>query len=517
MAEAGDDSSGLMDPNQTFPSLCTSVGIDPRLRKALSRLNYVHPTLVQSRSIPLAVTSGRDLLVRARTGSGKTVAYCVPVLHKILARKALADERGGIDDEDEADERGGGAAVRGVILVPTRELCNQVAQVLNDLTYYCADVVRTVVLSSSGKKGSKKRDAATLQQEALLRDRPDIVVATPAGLVANVRGGLLDLKRSVETLVVDEADLILSFGYADDVTEIMKALPRTCQGFLMSATISPELNKLKGVVLHSPAVLKLEEDDGAELANAREGNLMQFYLDLPSKDRYLLVYVFLKLGLLRGKGLFFVNSIDGGYRLKLFLEQFHIRSAVLNSELPLKSRLNIIEHFNVGNFDYLIATDEATHRRSRSENESGGGEDDEGKKKSKRKSGKRRRDGEYGASRGLDFRGVSFVVNFDMPPNPESYTHRIGRTARGGASGVALTLVDGSVGEEAETLLDIQESQPSRSAAGSGDGELREAADDGGGMESSGVHPQVQAQPGPLEFDLKEIEGFRYRVEDGAC
>ena len=515
MADAGDGSSGLMDPNQTFPSLCTSVGIDPRLRKALSRLNYVHPTLVQSRSIPLAVTSGRDLLVRARTGSGKTVAYCVPVLHKIPARKALADERGGVDDEEEEDETGGGggAAVRGVILVPTRELCNQVAQVLNDLTYYCADVVRTVVLSSSGKKGSKKRDAATMQQEALLRDRPDIVVATPAGLVANVRGGLLDLKRSVETLVVDEADLILSFGYADDVTEIMKALPRTCQGFLMSATISPELNKLKGVVLHSPAVLKLEEDDGAELAGAREGNLMQFYLDLPSKDRYLLVYVFLKLGLLRGKGLSFVNSIDGGYRLKLFLEQFHIRSAVLNSELPLKSRLNIIEHFNVGNFDYLIATDEATHRRSRGENEEdngGGGE----KKKSKRKSGKRsRRDGEYGASRGLDFRGVSFVVNFDMPPDPESYTHRIGRTARGGASGVALTLVDGTVGEEAETLLDIQESQPSRSAAGPGDGELREAADEG--AEGSGVHPQVQAQPGPLEFDLKEIEGFRYRVEDG--
>ncbi|EED91448.1 dead-box RNA helicase, partial [Thalassiosira pseudonana CCMP1335] len=426
-------------------------GIDARLLKALSRLNYVHPTLVQSKSIPLALTSGRDLLVRARTGSGKTLAYCIPVIQKILGRKK--------------EEQGEGTAVKGVILVPTRELCTQVAKVIDDLTYYCADHVKVVVLNNNSNN---------LQQEALLRDRPDIVVATPAGLVGHVRSGKLNLKRSVETLVVDEADLILSFGYANDVTEIMKSLPKTCQGFLMSATLSPELHNLKHVVLHSPAVLKLEEED----EDGGNGNLMQFYLDLPGKDKFLVLYVFLKLGLLKGKGLFFVNTIDGGYRLKLFLEQFHIRSAVLNAELPLRSRLNIIEHFNVGNFDYLIATDEATDMRSHHD----------GKKKStKGKSNKRRRrDGEYGVSRGLDFRGVSFVVNVDLPTSPESYTHRIGRTARGGANGVALTLVDGSKDEEAEMLFQIQENQPTKSSG-----------------------------PCPLDFDLKEIEGFRYRVEDG--
>ena len=125
-------------------------------------------------------------------------------------------------------------------------------------------------------------------------------------------------------------------GYADDVTEIMKSLPKTCQGFLMSATLSPELHKLKGVVLHSPAILTLEEDDENNHDNGGgggRGNLAQFYLSLPcARDKYLVLYVFLKLGLLRGKGLFFVNGIDAGYRLKLFLEQFHIRSAVLNSE-----------------------------------------------------------------------------------------------------------------------------------------------------------------------------------------
>ena len=207
-------STTILDQTETFPTLCTTIGIDPRIRKSLSRLNYVHPTLVQSKSIPLALTSGRDLLVRARTGSGKTLAYCIPVLQKILGRKSLLAERGD-DGEDEENDGEGGTAVKGVILVPTRELCSQVAQVLDDLTYYCADQIKVVVLSSSssgGKKGKKRGGESALQQEALLRDRPDIVVATPAGLVTHVRSGKLNLKRSVETLVVDEADLILSFG-----------------------------------------------------------------------------------------------------------------------------------------------------------------------------------------------------------------------------------------------------------------------------------------------------------------
>lgn len=537
----------IIDQNQTFPTLCTTIGIDARIRKSLSRLNYVHPTLVQSKSIPLAITSGRDLLVRARTGSGKTLAYCIPVVQKILGKKSLLAERGEWEEEKDGEsDDDGGAAVKGVILVPTRELCNQVARVLDDLTYYCADQIKVVLLSSSSasNKGKSRGGGGALQQEALLRDRPDIVVATPAGLVTHVRSGKLNLKRSVETLVVDEADLILSFGelilllfiitkhdqqqlrssshflqnqkgYANDVTEIMKSLPKTCQGFLMSATLSPELHKLKHVVLHSPVVLKLEgeDDDASPATNLKEGTLMQFHLNLPSKDRYLVLYVFLKLGLLKGKGLFFVNTIDGGYRLKLFLEQFHIRSAVLNAELPLKSRLNMIEHFTVGNFDYLIATDEATDRQGGTTQQQKG---EEGKKKTSNK--RRRRDGEYGVSRGLDFRGVSFVVNVDLPTSPESYTHRIGRTARGGANGVALTLVDGSKRDELQMLSMIQESQPAKQlgglGGGGGDGDLKEAErrDKEG---DTNMHPQVQMQPCPLDFDLNEIEGFRYRVEDG--
>lgn len=226
---------------------------------------------------------------------------------------------------------------------------------------------------------------------------------------------------------------------------------------------------------------------------------------LLSEHQQLIKVISLQLGLLKGKGLFFVNTIDGGYRLKLFLEQFHIRSAVLNAELPLRSRLNIIEHFNVGNFDYLIATDDATDMKSREQE----GKDDNRKKSKSNK--RRKRDGEYGVSRGLDFRGVSFVVNVDLPSSPESYTHRIGRTARGGANGVALTLLDNTKKEEAEMLAEIQTNQPAKSSSSNAASEELKATQD----RESGHMPQGQRQPCPLDFDLKEIEGFRYRVEDG--
>jgi ATP-dependent RNA helicase DDX56/DBP9 len=218
------------------------------------------------------------------------------------------------------------------------------------------------------------------------------------------------------------------------------------------------------------------------------------------------------LGLLKGKGLFFVNSTNGGYRLKLFLEQFHIRSAVLNAELPLCSRLNIIEQFNIGNFEYLIATDESADARGPSNGESDSDEDEQKRKKSRRK------DSEYGVSRGLDFRNLSFVVNVDFPSSPQSYTHRVGRTARGGAKGVALSLVDTESSEEREVLRRVQEEQPQIPITRHGNDTLQAAstnAEEGDDdLPRDLPPPEFQQQPSPLDFDLQEIEGFRYRVED---
>ena len=298
----------------------------------------------------------------------------------------------------------------------------------------------------------------------------------------------------------------MTTGCSDDVSEIVKSLPKICQGFLISATLSPELNSLKKIVLHSPVVLKLEQDEKA----AKKGRLTQFYLGLPKKDKNLVIYVFLKLGLLKGKGIFFVNSTDAGYRLKLFLEQFHIRSSVLNAELPFRSRLNIIEQFNVGNFDYLIATDESTDAKDNKEKDDPDSDEEmEAKKKKKSK----KKDADYGVSRGLDFRHVSFVVNVDFPPSPSSYAHRIGRTARGGANGVALSLVEHESDEQQDLLAAVQEDQPTIPISAAATENLQGLAiDDVEGQQQ----PTEQPQPTPLDFDIREVEGFRYRVEDVA-
>jgi len=501
--------SSVFDLNESFSSLTESVGLDNRLRKSIQRLGHVRPTLVQSKCLPLAITSGRDLLVRAKTGSGKTLAYCLPLLEKIL-REKLSSSSSGTNYHDNS------AGVRAVVLVPTRELCSQVFKTLQSLVYYCDEVIALAELCTI--RGGRDSAGNKARQKAILRDKPDVIVATPAGLLAHIRSRDVTLKESMETLVVDEADLVLSYGYKDDVAEIIKALPRIYQGFLMSATLSSELNSLKKVVLHSPVVLKLEQEEGSGSGN---GHLTQFYLQLPRKDKNLVIYVFLKLGLLKGKGIFFVNSTDGGYRLKLFLEQFHIRSSVLNAELPFRSRLNIIEQFNVGNFDYLIATDESTDATDTDDDEDADSDndndvvdddDDDDSEVPKSKKAKKKKDNEYGVSRGLDFRNVSFVLNVDFAPTAKSYAHRVGRTARGGAKGVALSLVEISSIDQIDALHAVQDDQPKISSIGAATDTFQSATGSNDPSVDSPTHEQYQ--PSPLDFDLREIEGFRYRVED---
>ena len=380
------------------------------------------------------------------------MAFTLPLLQKILMKDMEVD------------------GVQGIILVPTKELCAQVAAVVQSLSYYATETITMAVLS-----GTSKEDRA--RQEAMLRDSPNVIVATPASLLHFLQKGNTlknQVKDSVETLVVDEADLVLSFGYTDDISEIVKCLPKICQSLLMSATLPEELTKLKSVMLHSPAIVKLEEDEDHEDNKKKKKSMSQFYLAVPKKDKHLVLYVFLKLGLLKGKGLFFVNSTDAAYKLKMFFELFHIRSAVLNSELPLQSRLHILEHYNVGNFEYLICTDTNG----------------------------------AGVSRGTDFRLVSFVVNVDMPLGVDDYTHRVGRTARGGHKGVALTLISEESQTDWNLVTEIQQSQPALRKTPSGGGPLQAQRPD-----ESTIVTEVP-QPSPLDFDLDELEGFRYRVQD---
>jgi ATP-dependent RNA helicase DDX56/DBP9 len=312
--------SFLLDEDKTW--LQRDFGLDRRLIKALSKLGFTYPTLVQAKTIPIAL-QGKDILVRARTGSGKTVAFSLPILQKILSQKEL-------------ESSSSAASIKCVILAPTKELIKQIETHITDLIYYCRENITICSLID---------DNVSVQQYRL-QSKPDIVISTPARLAQQLKANKVDLS-SVNTLVVDEADLVLSFGYAEDVHSITNKMPKIFQGILTSATLSAELDKFKRVILHNPAILKLEEPKGV-------GHLLQFYLEATEQEKFLIIYVFIKLGLLQGKGLIFVNDVNKCYRLKLFFQQFFISAAVLNAEVPLNSRIHILEVQYVLQFNSVL-------------------------------------------------------------------------------------------------------------------------------------------------------------------
>nr|GAT59545.1 predicted protein [Mycena chlorophos] len=335
----------LVDKKATFASFADV--LDARILRALADMGFARPTLVQAKAIPLALES-RDILARARTGSGKTAAYCIPVAQKILSAKSAPDAA---------------SATRALILVPTRELAEQVSAYLKRLLVYCEEEMSVSNVASG---------TTTHLQRTLLSDRPDIVIATPSRALALMQSKAL-IVSSLESLVIDEADLILSYGHDEDVRQIFSGafLPKVYQSFLMSATMTEDVEMLKGLTLRNPAILRLEEDED------EAANLTQYSVRCTEVDKFLLTYVILKLKLIKGKCILFVNDVDRSYRLKLFLEQFSIKSCVLNSELPLNSRYHAVQEFNKGVYDYIIATDESGGGELDSEGEDEEENDDE--------------------------------------------------------------------------------------------------------------------------------------------
>lgn len=164
-----------------------------------------------------------------------------------------------------------------------------------------------------------------------LSQSPEIIVSTPALILKHTTSSNLSL-QNVMSLVIDEADLVLSYGHELDLQQIFAVLPKTVQTYLMSATLTPEILELKKSICRNPAILKLEE------AERDSDTLTQYYVECTEEDKFLLIYVILKLGLLKGRCIVFVNDMERCYRVKLFLEQFGIRSSVLNARLPLNSR-----------------------------------------------------------------------------------------------------------------------------------------------------------------------------------
>lgn len=385
------------------------LGLDDRLCRALAKQSITQPTLIQEKAIPLAL-SGKDILAKARTGSGKTLAYLLPVLHHHLQQQ-----------QHQPDSSA--SSVRVLILVPTKELSRQVAACAKEMLEFCPPSLRVLNVATD--------ELSQVHRRAVIETEPSIIVSTPSRLCSLL--DMLSLRDSLQSLVIDEADLVLSFGYEADLDCIIANLPPILQTYLMSATVTTEIEALKGLILHSPVTLRLEDA-------ADQGDRLQQYSIAVRRpdDRFLLLYVVLKLHLLRGKMLVFVNDVDRSFRVKLFLEQFHIKTCVLNAELPLSSRQHIVDEFNRGIYDILVASDVKQQQPHGGNNS------------------------EFSVARGVDFKRVDVVLNFDLPDTPSAYVHRVGRTARAGASGTALSFVLAGDELEEERLRLIQADQLGR-------------------------------------------------------
>lgn len=478
-------SEAYIDDSTNFESF----KLDSRLLQAIKNSGFTHPTLIQSHAIPLALQEKRDIIAKAATGSGKTLAYLVPVIQTILDFKKTLNN-------NELDQPG----TLGIVLVPTRELAQQVTDVLEKLILFCSKDIKILNLAA---------DMSTSVLNTLLSESPEIIVATPSKLLnvleTNIESVTLD---DLKFLVIDEVDLVLTFGYQEDLEKIAEFLPlkKNLQTFLMSATLNDDIQSLKQKYCRAPAIIKFNEEE----INKDQSKLVQYYVRVSEFDKFLLCYVIFKLGLIKGKTLIFVNNIDRGYRLKLVLEQFGIKSCILNSELPVNSRQHIVDQFNKNVYQLLIATDDTEYIKEEDEardfDENTSKEGEEGGESEKKATGEDqkkkhiiKKDKEYGVSRGVDFKNVSCVLNFDLPTTAKAYVHRVGRTARAGKTGTAISFV--------VPLKEYGKHKPSMLQTAKKDEKILSRII----KQQSKLGLEIQ----PYSFDVKQVEGFRYRMEDG--
>ncbi|XP_026390932.1 DEAD-box ATP-dependent RNA helicase 16-like isoform X2 [Papaver somniferum] len=422
------------------------LGLDPRLIiSALNKDGIDNPTRIQISGIPL-ILEGKDVVAQAKTGSGKTYTYLLPLLQKLFSDTGASKK----------------TAPSAMILVPTRELCQQVYEEVLSMITACKVQLKVVQVTSS---------MAGKNLRAALTGPPDILVSTPGCISTCFSSDALkknSMRESLQLLVLDEADLLLSYGYEDDIKALTPHIPRYCQCLIMSTTSSADVEKLKKLVLHSPVISTLYEV-GDVKDEMIPKNVQQFWISCSTRDKQLYMLSLLKLELVQKKVLIFVNTSNMGFRLKLFLEQFGIKAAVLNAELSHDTRLHMLERpaseqccvhslifskeFNAGLFDYVIATDDSQMKKKEKAN-------DDNQVTAKKSI--RHLDSEFGVVRGIDLKNVYTVINFEMPLNAAGYVHRIGRTGRARNTGASVSLVsedEMKVFEEIKTTLGEEENE----------------------------------------------------------
>ena len=340
------------------------LGLAPEIMRAVSEEGYETPTPIQEKTIP-GVLAGRDLIGCAQTGTGKTAAFTLPLLHRL--------------------RDGARGRVRALILTPTRELALQVNASLRAYG-------RHVQLTSAVIHGG----VGFVPQEQALRRGVDFVVATPGRLLDHIGRGNADF-RALEVLVLDEADRMLDMGFIRDVRRIIKALPARRQTLFFSATMPDEIRALSREILHDPLSIEVAPRRSAPAQGVR-----QTLLPVATGQKRALLEHLIETEA-NGQTLIFTRTKHGARKLARQLEDRGHAVALLHGGRSQAQRNSALASFKNRRSRVMVATDIA--------------------------------------GRGIDVEGIAHVVNYDLPNVPEDYVHRIGRTARAGATGDAISLV----------------------------------------------------------------------------
>jgi superfamily II DNA/RNA helicase len=351
------------------PARFATLPLGDKLQRAVGDAGYEFMTPIQAKAIPI-VLAGRDVMGAAQTGTGKTAAFSLPLLQKMLAH----------ENPSASPAR---HPVRALVLAPTRELADQVA--VNVKSYAKHTQLRVACVFGG-------IDIAP--QTAELKRGVEVLIATPGRLLDHIQLKNCQLGQ-VEYVVLDEADRMLDIGFLPDLQRILSYLPKTRQTLLFSATFSPEIKKLAQSYLQDPVLVEVARP------NATATNVEQRFYSVADDDKRQAVRQLLRERSI-SQALIFVNSKLGAARLARSLERDGLKTAALHGDKSQDERLKALDAFKRGEVDLLVATDVA--------------------------------------ARGLDIADLPAVFNFDIPFNAEDYVHRIGRTGRAGASGIAISL-----------------------------------------------------------------------------
>jgi ATP-dependent RNA helicase RhlE len=366
-------------PVEAPPARFDTLPLDPKI---LSAIKYPTMTPIQAKAIPL-VLAGRDVMGAAQTGTGKTAAFSIPLLQKMMKH-------------ENASMSPARHPVRAIVLAPTRELAIQVAD--NVKTYAGKCNLRSAVVF-----GGMNMKEQTIELKAGV----EVLIATPGRLIDHIEAKNCNLSQ-VEYVVLDEADRMLDIGFLPDLQRILSYLPKTRQTLLFSATFSPEIKKLAQSYLQDPILVEVARP------NQTATNVEQRFYSVDDDSKRHVIRQILRDRAIT-QSIVFVNSKLGCARLARTFERDGLRTAALHGDKSQDERIKALDAFKRGEVDLLVATDVA--------------------------------------ARGIDIAALPAVFNYDIPFNAEDYVHRIGRTGRAGASGLAVSLVTSS---DARLMSDIE-------------------------------------------------------------